>query len=81
MPSTVRQPIVRGLNPPCFSSSSPTAIDERKQLRRSHENPAVLEIYKSFLHAEPNSPEAHHLLHTHYTDRTAEVWPKGGSGK
>jgi len=49
------------------------SIDERKQLRRSHENPAVQTIYRDYLHAKPNTAEAHHLLHTHYTDRTSEV--------
>jgi hypothetical protein len=33
----------------------------------------VQELYKTFLRGEPNSAEAHHLLHTHYTDRTSEV--------
>lgn len=33
------------------------------------------ELYKTFLQGEPNSAEAHHLLHTHYTDRTSEVLP------
>lgn len=40
-------------------------IDERHSVRRSHENPAVKELYKQYL-GEPNSELAHRLLHTHY---------------
>lgn len=36
--------------------------------RCSHENAAVQELYKDFLH-KPGSHEAHALLHTHYTPR------------
>ncbi len=41
------------------------SIDKAKTLRRSHENPAVLEIYKNFL-GEIGGPKAHELLHTFY---------------
>ncbi len=41
------------------------SIDERKTVRRSHQNPAVQELYKKFL-GHPNSELAHHTLHTHY---------------
>eukprot|EP00892_Ulva_mutabilis_P001561 jgi/Ulvmu1/11405/UM075_0067.1 len=41
------------------------AIDEARHIRRSHENPAVRELYRRFL-GEPNSHLAHELLHTHY---------------
>jgi len=40
-------------------------IDANKQLRRSHENPAIEHLYADFL-GEPNGEKAHHLLHTHY---------------
>lgn len=43
-------------------------IDGAKTLRRSHENPAVLEIYDSFL-GEIGGPKAHELLHTSYAAR------------
>lgn len=43
-------------------------IDKDAPLRKSHENPCVIECYKEFL-GEPNSELAHHLLHTHYTAR------------
>jgi len=44
------------------------AEDEHMKLRKSHENPDVITIYKDFL-GEPNSHKAHELLHTHYTER------------
>ena len=43
-------------------------IDSDKQLRRSHENPAIEHLYQEFL-GEPNGEKAHHLLHTHYQAR------------
>jgi NADP-reducing hydrogenase subunit HndD len=42
--------------------------DEGKKLRKSHENPAIKEIYEEFL-GEPLGEKSHHLLHTHYTKR------------
>lgn len=42
--------------------------DRSKPLRKSHENPAIIELYKEFL-GKPNSEKAHKLLHTHYTCR------------
>ena len=42
--------------------------DEAKVLRKSHQNPEVIQIYKDFL-GEPNSHKAHELLHTHYVKR------------
>ena len=41
-------------------------IDSDKSLRKSHENPAIKEIYKEFL-GEPGSHIAHELLHTNYS--------------
>jgi len=40
-------------------------IDNQSPLRRSHENPDILNLYKDY-YGEPNSPKAHELLHTHY---------------
>ncbi len=40
--------------------------DEGKALRRSHQNPQIIELYDKFL-GEPNSHKAHELLHTTYT--------------
>ena len=42
--------------------------DEKKVIRKSHENPEVAEIYESFLH-EPLGHKSHDLLHTHYYPR------------
>jgi iron-only hydrogenase group A len=42
--------------------------DENKALRKSHENPDVIAIYKEFLD-QPNSHKSHELLHTHYVER------------
>ncbi|MFZ0280338.1 MAG: NADH-dependent [FeFe] hydrogenase, group A6 [Bacteroidales bacterium] len=42
--------------------------DEHMVLRKSHENPDVMAIYKEFL-GSPNSHKAHELLHTHYVVR------------
>lgn len=44
------------------------AEDEAMVLRKSHENPEVLGLYKEFL-GEANSHKAHDLLHTHYKPR------------
>jgi iron-only hydrogenase group A len=42
--------------------------DEHMVLRKSHENPEVLAIYKEFLD-QPNSHKSHKLLHTQYVVR------------
>ncbi len=42
--------------------------DESMELRKSHDNPEVTQIYEEFL-KEPNGEKSHHLLHTHYTRR------------
>jgi len=43
--------------------------DAAYSVRKSHENPEVLQIYQEFLKDGPCGHEAHHLLHTHYTPR------------
>ncbi|NPV69128.1 MAG: 2Fe-2S iron-sulfur cluster binding domain-containing protein [Firmicutes bacterium] len=42
--------------------------DRQMKLRKSHENPAVQELYKQFL-GHPLGHKSHELLHTHYTPR------------
>ena len=42
--------------------------DEGKQLRKSHMNPEVLQIYEEFL-KKPAGELSHKLLHTHYHER------------
>jgi NADP-reducing hydrogenase subunit HndD len=43
-------------------------IDDGKALRKSYENPAIEEVYSSFL-GGPGTEKAHELLHTHYHAR------------
>jgi NADH-quinone oxidoreductase subunit G len=42
--------------------------DENREVRVSHKNPLVVDLYDRFLEA-PNSHKAHQLLHTTYTER------------
>ena len=42
--------------------------DRNMPIRKSHENPEIISIYKEF-YGEPCSEKAHHLLHTHYFDK------------
>ncbi|HUW61893.1 MAG TPA: NADH-dependent [FeFe] hydrogenase, group A6 [Candidatus Bathyarchaeia archaeon] len=42
------------------------AIDGAKTLRRSHQNPAIKELYEKFL-GKPGAGKAHELLHTQYS--------------
>ena len=41
-------------------------------MRKSHENPAVVALYKEFLE-KPLGHKSHELLHTHYTPKS--MWP------
>jgi NADP-reducing hydrogenase subunit HndD len=43
--------------------------DKGKAIRKSHENPFIVEIYEKFL-GKPLSEKSHHLLHTAYFDRS-----------
>lgn len=45
--------------------------DKNKPIRKSHENPFIVKLYKEFL-GHPMSEKAHHLLHTHYFDKKNE---------
>lgn len=59
-------------NDPDIRMKRATALyrqDLLKKVRKSHENPAVKELYRSFL-GEPNGEKAHQLLHTHYQARS-----------
>ena len=44
------------------------AGDEAMPLRKSHQNPAVQQLYKEFL-GQPLGEMSHKLLHTHYTPK------------
>ena len=48
------------------------SIDEKKTVRKSHENPFIQKLYEDYLEA-PGSHKAHELLHTTYMPRE----PKG----
>lgn len=39
--------------------------DSAKKIRKSHENPYIIELYEKYL-GKPLSEKSHHLLHTHY---------------
>ena len=41
------------------------SIDEKSLIRKSHQNPALQQIYKEFFE-KPGSEKAHKYLHTHY---------------
>ena len=43
--------------------------DVAKPIRKSHENPYIIKLYEEFL-GKPMSEKAHHLLHTHYFEKT-----------
>ncbi|WP_346890672.1 NADH-dependent [FeFe] hydrogenase, group A6 [Clostridium sp. UBA3887] len=42
--------------------------DANKVIRKSHENPEIINLYDEFL-GKPNGEKSHHLLHTHYINR------------
>ncbi|HHU91808.1 MAG TPA: 4Fe-4S binding protein, partial [Halanaerobiaceae bacterium] len=44
------------------------SIDKSNTIRKSHENPDIIRLYKEYL-GEPLSGEAHKLLHTTYQER------------
>lgn len=44
-------------------------LDAKNTIRKSHENPAIIELYMDYL-GKPGSEKAHHLLHTTYVKRS-----------
>ncbi|HPT13558.1 MAG TPA: [Fe-Fe] hydrogenase large subunit C-terminal domain-containing protein, partial [Bacteroidales bacterium] len=46
--------------------------DESKVIRKSHENPFIIQLYEEFL-GKPCSHKSHQLLHTHYFDKSKPV--------
>ena len=44
-------------------------LDKGNPIRKSHENPAIKELYETYL-GQPGSEKAHHLLHTTYVKRS-----------
>ena len=58
------------------------SLDRKKHFRQSHNNPQIQKLYADYLE-RPNSPRAHDLLHTDYTNRKQhaessirELWSK-----
>ncbi|MCC6652423.1 MAG: iron hydrogenase small subunit [Candidatus Eisenbacteria bacterium] len=49
------------------------AEDKGCAVRKSHENPAVLELYREFFAEGPCGHKSHELLHTHYTARGKHI--------
>jgi NADP-reducing hydrogenase subunit HndD len=47
--------------------------DAGKAIRKSHENPFIIELYKNFL-GKPLGEKSHQLLHTKYFDKSASVF-------
>ncbi len=45
--------------------------DESSNIRKSHENPAIIELYEQYF-GNPCGHKSHELLHTHYTDRSSQ---------
>ncbi|MDR2083840.1 MAG: [FeFe] hydrogenase, group A [Bacteroidales bacterium] len=43
--------------------------DKNKPIRKSHENPYIIKLYEEFL-GKPCGELSHHLLHTHYFDKS-----------
>lgn len=46
--------------------------DAGKPIRKSHENPSIIAIYKEYF-GEPCGHKSHELLHTHYFDRSKKI--------
>jgi len=46
-------------------------IDKTSKYRKSQDNPDILRLYKDF-YGEANSPLAHKLLHTHYSQKSGD---------
>jgi NADP-reducing hydrogenase subunit HndD len=49
------------------------AEDESLEIRKSHENPHVLQIYNEFLNEGPCGHKSHKLLHTSYINRGKSI--------
>ena len=48
------------------------SLDEQAVVRKSHENPAITQVYEQEL-GRPLGHRSHELLHTSYRDRSAET--------
>ncbi|KAF8060297.1 hndD [Scenedesmus sp. PABB004] len=66
------QPKTRGPDVLSRRMAAVYGIDDRSTLRQSHNNADIKELYASEL-GSPNGHTSHELLHTTYTDRSAEA--------
>jgi iron only hydrogenase large subunit-like protein len=57
-----------GVNPMELRAKAIYASDKKSELRKSHENPVVKELYDEYF-GKPNSHKAHEVLHTTYRKR------------
>ena len=67
------QPIVNSsrlsyVDPKTVRAQGLYSEDEAKTIRKSHENPAIKQVYDEYFE-KPGSHRAHELLHTHYIAR------------
>lgn len=67
------QPIVNAsrlsyIDPKTVRAQGLYSEDEAKTIRKSHENPAIKQVYEEYFE-KPGSHRAHELLHTHYIAR------------
>jgi len=63
------QPIPTNMEIRAIRAKALYEADRNLPLRKSHENPAIKQIYEEFL-TEPLGEMSHRLLHTHYTVRS-----------
>ena len=54
-----------------------SAYGEQGRARKSHENPAVVQLYSELLTDGPGGHTSHHLLHTEYTPRGSFIRSDG----
>lgn len=54
-----------------------TAYGESGRVRKSHENPAVMRLYRELLIDGPGGALSHELLHTSYTSRGTRIGTRG----
>ncbi len=47
-------------------------IDQDGEIRTSHGNPAIVDLYEKFL-GEPCGHKSHEILHTRYTKRETTI--------
>ncbi len=63
------QPIPTNMEIRAIRANALYVADKGLPLRKSHDNPAIKQIYSEFL-GEPLGEVSHRLLHTHYTPRS-----------